>query len=209
MILIGCGDQVKYVYNILYDTWDHLGINSIEEVYDPIGKKVGEYVLGHKVKKYISTDISLKGFMICLTDNNLKKDIFLELESRNCWTQSIISKHVYISKFALVDEVGTIINPNVTIQPQAKIGKCCMIHSKVLIEHDCVIGDFCNIAPGVTLCGHVKVGECSTIYAGTTIIPGVSIGSNTIVGAGSLVLADVPDNVVVYGSPIKAIKNND
>ena len=46
----------------------------------------------------------------------------------------------------------------------------------------------------------------------STILPGVTIGKNSIVGAHSLVTKDIPDNVVAFGVPAKAIRklnNND
>jgi serine acetyltransferase len=36
----------------------------------------------------------------------------------------------------------------------------------------------------------------------------INIGSNVMVGAGSLVLKDIPDNVVAYGSPAKIVRAN-
>ncbi|KOY50669.1 hypothetical protein I602_229 [Polaribacter dokdonensis DSW-5] len=49
----------------------------------------------------------------------------------------------------------------------------------------------------------MEVGVGSFVGGNAFIKQGVKIGRNTIVGAGSVVLKDVPDNVVVYGNPVK------
>lgn len=46
----------------------------------------------------------------------------------------------------------------------------------------------------------------ASIGANATLLPGVVIGRNAMVGAGSVVVADVPDGVVVVGNPAKIIK---
>ncbi|MGY3777494.1 DapH/DapD/GlmU-related protein [Isobaculum melis] len=42
--------------------------------------------------------------------------------------------------------------------------------------------------------------------ANVTVLPGITIGENSIVAADSTVTKDVPDNVVVVGSPAKVIR---
>lgn len=42
--------------------------------------------------------------------------------------------------------------------------------------------------------------------ANVTVLPGITIGENSIVAADSTVTKDVPDNVVVVGSPAKVVR---
>ena len=42
--------------------------------------------------------------------------------------------------------------------------------------------------------------------ANVTVLAGVTIGENAIVAAGSVVTKDVPDNMVVAGSPARVIR---
>ena len=42
--------------------------------------------------------------------------------------------------------------------------------------------------------------------ADVKVLAGVTIGENTIVAAGSVITKDVPDNMVVAGSPAKVIR---
>ena len=58
---------------------------------------------------------------------------------------------------------------------------------------------------GYTKIGRVTIGDNVFIGAESVVLPGVTIGSNVIVGANSTVTHDVPDGVVVAGSPARVI----
>jgi acetyltransferase-like isoleucine patch superfamily enzyme len=109
-------------------------------------------------------------------------------------------------------------------------GKHTKIGKNVFIDFDCVfldlggiiIEDNVLIAPKVSLLseGHpiepknrhalvpkaIHIKKNAWIGAGTTILHGVTIGENSVVAAGSVVSKNVPDNVIVAGTPAKIIK---
>lgn len=109
-------------------------------------------------------------------------------------------------------------------------GKHTKIGKNVFINFDCVfldlggitIEDGVLIAPKVSLLteGHsispnerhglvpksIHIKKNAWIGANATILQGVIIGENSVVAAGSVVSKDVPDNVVVGGTPAKIIK---
>jgi maltose O-acetyltransferase len=82
------------------------------------------------------------------------------------------------------------------------------------------IGDNTTLAPRVTVLAHdastrrhigftkigrVIIGKNVFVGAGAIILPGVTIGDNSIIGAGSVVTKDVPESVVVAGTPAKVV----
>ena len=83
------------------------------------------------------------------------------------------------------------------------------------------IGDNVTLAPGVRLIAHdastnrisgcyTKIGRIvigNNVFIGNsaTILMGTCIGNNVIIGANSTVTHDVPDNMVVAGSPARII----
>lgn len=89
------------------------------------------------------------------------------------------------------------------------------------------IGDNCFIAPGVHIytATHplnaeerisgveygipVTIGHNVWIGGRAVINPGVKMGNNVVIASGAVVTKDVPDNVVVGGSPAKIIKQID
>ena len=109
-------------------------------------------------------------------------------------------------------------------------GKNTSIGKNVFINFDCTfldlggitIEDNVQIAPKVSLLseghpvspmnrsalntGKIHIKKNVWIGANATILQGVTIGENSIVAAGSVVSKDVPDNVIVGGTPAKILK---
>jgi len=109
-------------------------------------------------------------------------------------------------------------------------GKNTQFGKNIFVNFDCifldlggiVIEDNVQIAPKVSLLteGHpldvqirhsllakpIHIKKNAWIGANTTILQGVTIGENSIVAAGSIVSENVPDNVIVAGTPAKIIK---
>ena len=90
--------------------------------------------------------------------------------------------------------------------PKAVIEDFTFFATGAQVEHDCYIGKFASISAGSTLGGYVDLGKFSAITLGVTVVDRIHIGENSVVGSGSLVVNNVPDNVLVYGSPSKIIR---
>lgn len=82
------------------------------------------------------------------------------------------------------------IGDNVTMAPRVHI-----------LSHDASTKQFL----GYTKIGRVTIGDNVFIGAESVVLPGVTIGSNVIIGANSTVTHDIPDGMVVAGSPAKII----
>ena len=101
---------------------------------------------------------------------------------------------------------GSVVMAGVCINADTVVGEDVIINTRASVDHDCVIGDGVHLAPGSTLCGTVSVGEQSFVCAGATIIPNLTVGQNVVVGAGSTLINDVPDDVIVVGSPATLLR---
>lgn len=104
---------------------------------------------------------------------------------------------------------GVCIGPNSVIAPNCSIGDFSIINRAASIGHDTVLEEYSTIAPGVSIGGMVRIGRRTTVGIGATIINDLCIGHNSMVGAGSVVIRDVPDDVVVVGSPAKFLRKNE
>ena len=62
-----------------------------------------------------------------------------------------------------------------------------------------------KLSLGYTKIGNVKIGDRVFIGADSVILPGVTIGDDVIIGANSTVTHDVPDGVVILGSPAHVV----
>ena len=94
---------------------------------------------------------------------------------------------------------------------QTDIGAFSYINAKynVVIEDYVQIGSHCSIYSISTIDdtkGKVHLKKNCKIGSHSTILPNVTIGVNSIIGANSLVLHDIPDNVIAFGSPAKIIR---
>ncbi len=86
------------------------------------------------------------------------------------------------------------IGDNVTLAPNVHI-----------LAHDASTHAFL----GFTKIGRVTIGNNVFIGAGSIILPGVTIGNNVIIGANSTVTHDIPNRVVVAGSPVRVLSTLD
>lgn len=138
----------------------------------------------------------------------------------------------YMKRKKIIDELGvdskrftTIIHPNATISPFAKIGTNVLIMSGVVItsnaiignhvcvlpnsviHHDTIIKEYCLIGSNVTIASNSIVEKNCYIGSGTSVINGVSIGAYSLIGIASNVISNIPANSKVVGNPSRIIGN--
>ncbi|WP_312342389.1 acetyltransferase [Chryseobacterium binzhouense] len=142
-------------------------------------------------------------FIISIGNNFTRKKIADSNSTLNY--MKLFHPRSIISKRCVID-VGTVVMGGVTINPESKIGRHCIINTNSSIDHDCIIEDFVHISPNAALAGDVKVGEGTHIGIGANIIQGIRIGRWCTIGAGAVIIKDVPDGATVVGNPGKIIK---
>lgn len=101
------------------------------------------------------------------------------------------------------------------IQGYCTIGDYVRTHSNVHIGQKSTIGNFVWIFPYVVLTNDphppsnvlkgCTLADFSVVATMSVVLPGVTVGKNSLVGAHSLVSKDVPEGMVVAGSPAKVI----
>lgn len=159
-------------------------------------------IIGHEgnIKDLIDS-FNFNNCFIAIGDIFKRQNIYNNIKENKIRFPNIISG--FSKSFSNDIGKGVVQYPGSTIMNNCRIGNFTIINSGVTIGHDTEIGDFCNINPGVHIAGKVKVGDCTMIGIGSSIKENTKVGSNSIIGAGSVVLNDVPDNTVVYGSPAR------
>ncbi|MEF9934690.1 MAG: 2,3,4,5-tetrahydropyridine-2,6-dicarboxylate N-acetyltransferase [Clostridium sp.] len=126
-------------------------------------------------------------------------------------------------------EPGAIIREGVTIHDSAvimmgavinigcEIGEGSMIDMNAVLGARAKIGKYSHIGAGAVIAGVLEppskdpviVGNNVMVGANAVLLEGVKIGDGAVVAAGSVVTKDVPEKVVVAGTPAKIIKDVD
>ena len=136
----------------------------------------------------------------------------------------ILDIRIRVEIFELLESCGfsfpVLQHPSATVEPSAVIGDGaqvfanayvgssavlhprCMVNTSAVVSHDCEIGAYSHIAPGALLAGLVHVGERTLVGMGVTTAIGVRIGSGVRIGNGAIILADVPDKIIIQAGKL-------
>jgi sugar O-acyltransferase (sialic acid O-acetyltransferase NeuD family) len=176
-------------------------------------KKKGKQLNGYKVLgnefdlPILVEEYNLSGGIIAIGDNWTRSLLVDRIEKilpefpyiSVVHPSAIVGKEVQIGS-------GTVIMPGVIINTNTMIGNHCILNTSSSIDHDGFMNSFSSLAPNVCAGGNFTLGKCSAICLGTNIIENITIGSHTVVGAGALVLENIKDYLLVYGSPAKVVR---
>lgn len=159
-------------------------------------------------------------------DKNKKliKKYTLEQDRRNSAIPLLDTKHIdaRIEPGAIIRDMVSI-GKNAVIMMGAVINIGCEIGEGTMVDMNAVLGARAKLGKNVHLgAGAVvagvleppskspcEIGDNVLIGANTVVLEGVKVGMNSVVAAGSVVVEDIPENVVVAGSPAKIIKSVD
>ena len=129
-----------------------------------------------------------------------------------------------ITRSEVPDTVRVFAPLNINYGPGVRFGNDCFLNfgctllaiGGITIEDDVFIGPQCVLAteyhPEEPATRHtlltkpIVVKRNAWLGAKVTVLAGVTIGENAIVAAGSVVTKDVPDNMVVAGSPARVVR---
>lgn len=209
IVLFGGGNQAHYTIDIIEKENKYNIVGIIDSVHNIGSDRFGYKVLGRQENlKEIISKYDIHGGLISIGDNwsryyvyNQIKELIPDFKFVNAIHPSVVIGNTTELGVGIVAMAGCIFNP------KAKIGNFTFFATGAQIEHDNEVDDFASVSAGSITGGYVKIGKFSAITLGVIIMDRLEIGENTVVGSGSLVTKSLPDNVLVYGSPAKIIRN--
>ena len=145
---------------------------------------------------------------IAIGDNWWRRKIYRDLTKKCPNLEFPVVRHPS-AVIATSTEIGkgTAILAGSHVGPGSRVGEFCILNTGSSIDHDCNMSPFASIAPGVFTGGLVRIGECSAVGVGASVSDRISIGNHSIVGTGAAVVRDIPDFVIAYGNPAKAMRS--
>jgi sugar O-acyltransferase (sialic acid O-acetyltransferase NeuD family) len=118
---------------------------------------------------------------------------------------TLVHPTAYVSPLATIGP-GTFVGARCVIAPGVVLEEHVFVNRGSTIGHDTHIGAFSRVQPGSNVGGLSRLGRGVTVGIGATLIERLVIGDNVVIGAGSTVLRDVPENLVVVGTPARVMK---
>lgn len=162
---------------------------------------------------------------VFMTNNkHIIEDFVIESDRRNSAIPMLDTK-----------KLNARIEPGAIIRDRVSIGKNCvvmmgavinigssidegtMIDMNAVLGARATIGKNCHIGAGAVIAGVLEPPSATPVIiednvlvgANAVVLEGVRVGKNAVVAAGSVVTQDVPEGVVVAGTPARIIKDID
>ena len=200
ILIYGAGGHAKSVMEIVIQN----NVYSIAGIVDDDQRLAGKQVLGIPVlgTRDLLAELSKQGVHLAangvggIIDIGVRVRIFEQLERAGFTFPVLVHPRATVEPSAKVNE-GVQVFANAYVGAEAVLHPRCMVNTNAVVSHDCEIGAYTHIAPGALLAGHVHVGERTLVGMGVTTTIGIKIGSGVRIGNGAIVLADVPDKMVI------------
>ena len=145
------------------------------------------------------------GILLADSDFKIKHFVFQKFKENLC---------TFFSKFSLIPVkknigIGSIIQANVFLSENIKIGKCVKVNVGCQIHHDVEIGDYTILGPKSVVLGDTKIEKNCFIGSSTTIRNKIIVSSNTFLKMGSILTKNTEKNSVYIGYSAKYQKKNE
>ena len=148
--------------------------------------------------------LDFDGVAIGIGDNYVRDKKFRESGLCGLAPMNVIHPNAHLSRFVELG-VGVTILAGAVINPGTMIEDNVCVNTAASIDHDNHLEKGCHVFPNATLTGGVRIGEFAYVGSGAVVAPNLIIHKYSQVGAGAIVLKDVPEGVVVAGSPATEI----
>lgn len=178
-------EKIKKVNEILKD--DEL----FKEIH--IAKEENEKLIAEMNNGYKTNEEKLE-YLEKITGKSINKSVTVSLPFQTDFGKHIsFGKNIFVNKEVIFVDLG-----GITIEDDVLIGpKVSLLTVNHILEP--------SKRRGLTT-GEIIIKKNAWIGAGSTVLAGVTIGENSVVAANSTVTKNVPDNVIVAGTPAKIIK---
>jgi sugar O-acyltransferase (sialic acid O-acetyltransferase NeuD family) len=209
VLIVGSSGHARVIVDIIERAGAHSILGFLDDTKTPAMMEIGYPILGSLADlPEIVRKHNPQGFFIAIGDNWNRGIVAAKIKQLTPTLAAITAVHpgAEVARSAGLGP-GTAVMAGAVVNSSASVGSFCIVNTRASVDHDSHLDDFASIGPGATLAGNVRVGAYSAICLEACVAEKVTIGSHTVVGAGSVVLGDLPDQVIAYGTPGRVIRS--
>lgn len=147
-------------------------------------------------------------FVVGIADPSVRRRLVGALEKQGLRARTVVHPRAAVAPETHLGP-GCVVLANAYVSSSVTLGAHVQVNYNATVGHDCVLEDFVSVYPGANVGGNVTIGAGATIGSGAVVRDRLEIGAGTFVGAGAVVVSDLPEGVVAYGVPARAVRPAD
>lgn len=210
IVIVGSGGHAKYIVEIVERERRYTIAGLIDRFREPGSQRLGYPVLGKEEDLPLLIDTHfLKGVIIGIGDNSIRSAVAARVSSLCPGLPFVNAIHpdTSIAKDVIIGK-GTVIYPGHILGPGCSVGRFCILFTNSSLGHDSTMGDYASIGARVVTGGYCEIGAYAAVNIGSVLVDRVSVGEHSVIGAGSTVLSSLGPRRLAYGTPAKAVLDN-
>lgn len=199
LMVVGANGHGKVVADIAQRMGHYKDIGFLDD--NPsIKEAMGIPVLGNcsEFSKFIATS----DIFVAIGNSAIRKRLLEQLVEMDAEIPILIHPQAIIGRNVILD-IGSVVMAGAVINPDARIGKGCIVNTCASVDHDCILEDYVHVSVGAHLAGAVKVGENTWIGIGAMVKNNINICCDSMIGAGAVVVKDIAEAGTYIGIPAK------
>lgn len=208
IVVVGCSGHARVVVDILEEENRSQIVGLLDTYKAPGTEALGYLVLGTSddLPALVSANIC-DSAIVAIGDNWIRSHMVQRVRELVPEIGFVAAIHpsARIARDVLIGS-GTVIMAGAVVNTGCQIGEFCILNTCSSLDHDSTMERFSSLAPRAVTGGGVRIGAFSAVCIGAVISHSIRIGEHTVVGAGATVLRNVPDRVVAFGTPARAIR---
>lgn len=147
-------------------------------------------------------------FLVANGNPELRCKLFEKMKNVGFNGAIVVDPNACVSPSATLKE-GTLISAHTLVSSLAVMEENTLLLPCSVIGHDTVIGAHSFVCCNTAIGGITKVGKRVYIGENAPVKELLTIGDDSIISMGAVIMRDVPDNVIMFGNPARAMRKNE